>query len=104
VLKALAWGRGLRGTPLDLFGRTRIRRLERALAADYTRVVEQLAGALDAGSYESAVAVAESAELGRGYEDVKLRSVEVYRHRRAELGVPLGPEAGRLLSGSPAGD
>jgi indolepyruvate ferredoxin oxidoreductase len=99
VLKALARGRGLRGTPLDPFGHTLVRRLERALAADYTRTVERLVADLDAGSYERAVAVAEAAELVRGYEDVKLRSVETYRRRRAELGVPVGPEVAGLLDG-----
>jgi indolepyruvate ferredoxin oxidoreductase len=99
VLKTLARGRALRGTPLDPFGRTRVRRLERALAADYTATVQRLEAGLDAGSYERAVAVAESAELVRGYEDVKLRNVEAYRRRRGDLGVPVGPEVARLLAG-----
>jgi indolepyruvate ferredoxin oxidoreductase len=101
VLKALARGRGLRGTALDPFGRTRIRRLERALAADFTDTVNRLAAALDAAGYERAVAVAGAAELVRGYEEVKLRSVEVYRSRRAELGMPLSAEVLRLLDGDP---
>jgi indolepyruvate ferredoxin oxidoreductase len=98
VLKALARGRGLRGTPLDPFGRTVVRRLERALAAEYAETVGILSTGLDGRSYEQAVAVAESAELVRGYEDVKLRNVESYRRRRAELGVPVGSEVERLLA------
>jgi indolepyruvate ferredoxin oxidoreductase len=98
VLKALARGRGLRGTPLDPFGKTLVRRLERALAVDYNQTVVRLAAELDAGSYERAVAVAEAAELVRGYEDVKLRSVAVYRQRREELGVPLSGVVQRLLA------
>jgi indolepyruvate ferredoxin oxidoreductase len=103
VLKALAHGRALRGTALDPFGRTRIRRLERALAADYWWVVEELLAGLDAEGYDRAVAVAEAAELVRGYEEVKLRSVEGYRARRAELGKPLSAGVLRLLD-APGGE
>jgi indolepyruvate ferredoxin oxidoreductase len=99
VLKALAKGRALRGTPLDPFGRTRIRRLERALAAEYTQAVQRLAAGLDAAAYDRAVAVAEAPELVRGYEEVKLAGVERYRARREELGLPLGAEVLGLLDG-----
>jgi indolepyruvate ferredoxin oxidoreductase len=97
ALRVLARAKRLRGTPLDPFGFARIRRIERALAAEYTGTVDRLAAELDAGSYDTAVAVAEAAELVRGYEDVKLASVERYRQRRAELGVPLADEVLRLL-------
>jgi indolepyruvate ferredoxin oxidoreductase len=97
VLAGLARARALRGTPLDPFGRTRIRRLERALVADYWWTVEELLAGLDADGYDRAVAIAESAELVRGYEDVKLAGVERYRARRAELGMPLSPAVLELL-------
>ena len=60
--------------------------------------------ALDAEGYDRAVAVAEAAELVRGYEDVKLASVERYRARRAELGVPLSPGVTELLDDDSAVD
>jgi indolepyruvate ferredoxin oxidoreductase len=97
VLSVLAHGRVLRGTPFDPFGAARIRRLERALAAEYTQMVGRLAASLSAAGYERAVAVAEAADLVRGYEDVKLAAVQRYRKRRKELGNPLGPEVCRLL-------
>ncbi|MEU8250305.1 indolepyruvate ferredoxin oxidoreductase family protein [Nonomuraea sp. NPDC048916] len=97
VLRALARGRVLRGTPLDPFGFARVRRLERALAAEYRDVVTELARTLDAASHDRAVAVAEAAELVCGYEGVKLAGVQRYRERRAELGVPLGDGVLRLL-------
>jgi indolepyruvate ferredoxin oxidoreductase len=99
VLAGLARARALRGTPLDPFGRTRIRRLERALVADYWWTVEELIAGLDAEGYERAVAVAESAELVRGYEEVKLAGVERYRTLRAELGLPVSPAVAELLDG-----
>ncbi|MGH3565406.1 MAG: indolepyruvate ferredoxin oxidoreductase family protein [Pseudonocardia sp.] len=87
VLRVLARGKALRGTPLDPFGRTEIRRLERALRDEYRVLVLRLAAGLTASSYAAAVAAAEAADLVRGYEDVKLANVERYRARLTELGV-----------------
>jgi indolepyruvate ferredoxin oxidoreductase len=97
VLKLLAQGRRLRGTPLDPFGLARMRRIERALVADYADTVTRLAGALDPASYERAVAIADAPELVRGYEGIKLASVHRYRERRAELGQPLSAALLALL-------
>jgi len=103
VLRVLAVGKRLRGTPLDPFGMAKVRRIERALAAEYTDVIDRLADALepsseDTGAYDTAVAVAKAAKLVRGYEDVKLASVERYLARRSELSVPLGDGVLGLLS------
>ena len=87
VLQTLARAKGLRGTPLDPFGRTEVRRLERALRDSYRAMVLRLAAELSTSSYATAVAAAEAAELVRGYEDVKLANVARYRTRLAELGV-----------------
>jgi len=97
VLRGLAKGKVLRGTPLDPFGYARVRRLERALADDYTAVVRRLSGHLDAAGYQRAVDLAEAAEIVRGYEDVKLARVARYRARRAELGAPLPENVLRFL-------
>ncbi|TCK21662.1 indolepyruvate ferredoxin oxidoreductase family protein [Pseudonocardia endophytica] len=97
VLRGLARGKVLRGTPLDPFGRTEIRRLERELRDGYRAMVLRLAGSLRAGDgsdhgsdYDTAVAAARAAEEIRGYEEVKLAGVERYRRRLAELGVSGG--------------
>ena len=87
VLRTLARGRVLRGTPFDPFGRTEVRRLERELRDSYRAMVLRLAAGLTAESYGTAVAAAEAADLVRGYEEVKLAAVERYRARLAELGV-----------------
>jgi indolepyruvate ferredoxin oxidoreductase len=85
VLRVLATGKRLRGTPLDPFGATRIRRLERHLVAEYRDTIERLIR--DFASIESATAVeiAELPGLIRGYEHVKLASVGRYRDRLAGL-------------------
>jgi indolepyruvate ferredoxin oxidoreductase len=85
VLRVLAIRKRLRGTPLDPFGATRIRRLERHLVAEYRETIERLIR--DFASIESATAV-EIAELPgfiRGYEHVKLASVGRCRDRLAGL-------------------
>ncbi|MBO0773089.1 MAG: hypothetical protein J2P35_16665, partial [Actinobacteria bacterium] len=79
--------RRLRGTPLDPFGYTRIRRMERELRDSYRAMVTRLTGSLTAASYDTAVAAAQAAELVRGYEQIKAASVDRYRARLAELGV-----------------
>jgi indolepyruvate ferredoxin oxidoreductase len=96
-LRALARLRGLRGTPVDPFGHTRVRRLERALAAEYTGLVDALAAELSAEGYAAAVALAEAPALVRGYEGVKLAAVGRYAARRAELGRPLPAAVTDLL-------
>ena len=90
ALRVLARGKGLRGTALDPFGRTAIRRLERELRDSYRAMVLRLADELTPSSYPTAVAAAAAAELVRGYEDVKLAGVRRYRDRLAELGVAGG--------------
>ncbi|WP_345712240.1 DUF6537 domain-containing protein, partial [Kineococcus glutinatus] len=97
ALRVLARGRVLRGTPLDPFGHTRTRRLERALAAEVAELVPRLAAGLGAGGVERAVAVLDAVEEVRGYEDVKLAGVRRYAARRAELGFPLPARVGGLL-------
>jgi indolepyruvate ferredoxin oxidoreductase len=86
-LQLLAKGRVVRGTPLDPFGYTAIRKLERELRDSYRALVLRLADELSVESYSRAVAAAEAADLVRGYEDVKLANVERYRAKLAELGI-----------------
>jgi indolepyruvate ferredoxin oxidoreductase len=87
VLRGLARGKRLRGTRLDPFGQTSIRRLERELRDSYTALVTRLSGGLTEATYDTAVAAAEAAELVRGYEEVKVRNAARYRARLAELGL-----------------
>jgi indolepyruvate ferredoxin oxidoreductase len=87
VLRGLAQAKRLRGTPLDPFGRTEVRRMERELRDSYTAMIARLTGSLTEANYDTAVAAAEAAELVRGYEGVKEANVVRYRERLAELEV-----------------
>jgi indolepyruvate ferredoxin oxidoreductase len=82
LLTALRW---LRGTPFDPFGRTRVRRTERALISEYSATIEMLLAGLTEGNHALAVEIAGLPGLVRGYEEIKLRAVDAYRERTAEL-------------------
>jgi len=86
VLRALAAGKRLRGTVLDPFGYAHVRRVERRLLAEYTDLITGVADTLDEHNYDRAVQVAGLADTVRGYEGVKLASVEVYRAKLREMG------------------
>ena len=89
VFALLRRGKWLRGSFLDPFGRSRVRRIERELPDEY---LDGLRRALDTasttGNLDDALLVAELPDLVRGYEDVKLRNVERFRTRMAELTLP----------------
>ena len=85
AFQALRAMRGLRGTSMDPFGRTRIRVLERALIEEYLGLVDHLIGRLSPDTAALAVRLAELPDSVRGYEDVKMRTVESYHQAMAEL-------------------
>jgi indolepyruvate ferredoxin oxidoreductase len=87
ALVTLARLRFLRGTAFDPFGHARMRKVERALAREYSQLVSELTTDLDAESYERAVAAASAVDLVRGYEEIKLAGIERYRRRIVELGL-----------------
>ncbi len=99
VMRGLARGRVLRGTPFDPFGHTSVRRVERELVIDYLALADRLVADLPNIGVKQAATVASTAELVRGYEEVKLRSVKAYRQRREELGYPLNANLVALLNG-----
>jgi len=86
-LRTLARGKRLRGTALDPFARTEVRRVERDLRDSYTAMITRLTGSLTDSSYDTAMAAAEAADLVRGYEEIKLANVARYHARLAELGI-----------------
>ena len=83
LLVALRAGRRVRGTPFDVFGYSRMRRLERGLIAEYEGVVRDLTDRLGTVPLDRAVEVAQLPDLVRGYEALKLANVDRYH---AELG------------------
>ncbi len=87
ALRILAQGKRLRGgTRFDPFGYSRVRRTERDLIAEYITIVTRLAAGLDQAGYDRAVEIAALADMVRGYEGIKLASVEAYHGKLRELG------------------
>ena len=78
VLKAL---RRLRGTPFDLFGYARVRRVERELITEYRTLMEAELDSLTRATYERAVKLAQLPDVIRGYEEVKLAGVQRFREQ-----------------------
>ena len=82
--RVLYAGRGVRGTAWDVFGRTEVRRTERALPGEYRAAVAAVLPRLSAGTLPALVALAELPDMVRGYEDVKLANVARFRSALAE--------------------
>lgn len=87
ALKVLAKGKVLRGTRLDPFGYAHVRKVERELLSHYTTMIKRLADELGPETYATATEAAGLPDLIRGYEDIKLGNVELYRSRLRALGI-----------------
>ena len=77
--KLLAKLKGLRGTPLDVFGRTEERKEERALIAEYRASIEEVLAGLNPQNHATAVDIARIPELIKGYGHVKARHLAAAR-------------------------
>src|SRR3954468_357263 len=82
---ALRAMRRVRGTPLDLFGYTAMRRTERRLAHDYEADIREVIGRLTSADLADAARLAALPLEIRGYEGVKLAALERYELDRAAL-------------------
>jgi indolepyruvate ferredoxin oxidoreductase len=85
AFRVLAKLKFLRGTALDVFGRSEERKMERQLIADYERDIAELLATLDATRLDSAIAIAGLPEKVRGFGHVKARNAEAMRRQREEL-------------------
>ncbi|MDO9133433.1 indolepyruvate ferredoxin oxidoreductase family protein [Hydrogenophaga sp.] len=85
AFKWLARFKGLRGTALDIFGRTEERRTERALIGEYRADVEALLAQLAATNLDLAVEIARIPEHIKGFGHVKERNLVAARTRREGL-------------------
>jgi indolepyruvate ferredoxin oxidoreductase len=87
--------RRLRGTRLDPFGRAEVRRVERELIDEYEAIVAEALTLLTPETHDAVVDLLELPDVVRGYEEIKLRNVTLYR-KRAEAALK------RLRTGRPA--
>jgi len=79
--KLLAPMKIVRGTALDVFGKTEERRQERALIEEYRAAIEGILSTLSASNRDAAAAFARVPEQIRGYGHVKARHLVVARRQ-----------------------
>jgi indolepyruvate ferredoxin oxidoreductase len=84
ALRALRASKRLRGTRLDPFGRTEMRRTERALVGEFLVAMDEVYAHLGPENLADAVAIAKLPDVVRGYEDLKLRRVRDYSRELAD--------------------
>ncbi|MDQ3577539.1 MAG: 2-oxoacid ferredoxin oxidoreductase, partial [Actinomycetota bacterium] len=85
MFKTLRALRRLRGTAFDPFGRAHLRKVERELITEYVRIVEDTTARLTPANYAMAVELANTPDMIRGYEEIKLESVTRFRAQVAAL-------------------
>ncbi|WP_372622858.1 indolepyruvate ferredoxin oxidoreductase family protein [Falsiroseomonas sp.] len=81
----LRHGKALRFTPLDPFGRTEERRMERALVAEFREGIEAMLPKLSAATHDAICNWAEAAAGIKGFGPIKARNVGQTRARWAEI-------------------
>ena len=79
LLRLLASGKRLRGTPVDVFGWAKLRRTERAMIAEYREAIQALSRSLTSANVDEAVAIAGLPDEVRGYESLKTKRAADYR-------------------------
>ena len=89
--RALYRMRRLRGTKLDPFGRAEVRRVERELIDEYGEMVEETLAKLTPETRATALELLELPDVIRGYEEIKLRNVTLFRKRAEALRRRLSP-------------
>ena len=85
VFRGLARLKFLRGTPLDPFGHTKERRIERALIEEYRDCILELLPDLRPDNLALAIRIASLPEHIRGYGHIKQRHLAVAREQWASL-------------------
>ena len=100
VFRLLAKLRFLRGTPLDIFGRSADRKLERELIALYEKDVAAVLDLLSPATIDTAVELLSLPDRIRGYGPVKEKAANEAKARHAQLVADLAspPPAPRQLA------
>jgi indolepyruvate ferredoxin oxidoreductase len=75
----------LRGTPLDVFGNTEERKMERALIGEYVASIDELLAKLHADNHALALEIANLPDAVKGFGHVKARNVAAARSRGSSL-------------------
>jgi len=85
AFRVLASLRGLRGTPLDVFGYTHERKVERQLIRDYEALIREVMDKLTPANHATAVGLANIPQKIRGFGHIKDRNLKAAKAEEAEL-------------------
>jgi indolepyruvate ferredoxin oxidoreductase len=85
AMRGLASLRLVRGTWLDLFGKTKERRHERAMRAEYQRMLGLIEQGLNASNHGAAVGLAQWPEQIRGFGHVREKAIATHVARWGQL-------------------
>jgi indolepyruvate ferredoxin oxidoreductase len=85
AFKLIAKLRRLRGAPLDIFGYSAERKLERRLIADYETIIEEMIAGLKAENHRIAIDLASVPEHIRGFGHVKEQHLAQAKTHEAQL-------------------
>jgi len=81
----LARMKRIRGGPLDVFGYTAERKMERELIGDYRQRIQHIATSLNKNNLNLAIEIADAPDSIRGYGPVKLAAIRETELRQNEL-------------------
>jgi indolepyruvate ferredoxin oxidoreductase len=85
AFRVLAGLKGLRGTPLDVFGYSHERRTERQLIRDFEALVGEILARLNAENHAAAVGLAAVQQKIRGFGHIKDRNLKAAKAEEAAL-------------------
>ena len=75
--------KSLRGTRFDPFGRTAMRRLERALVVEFESALDSIIASVTEANLAEATRIVGLPDSVRGYEELKLRRAAAYQEELA---------------------
>jgi indolepyruvate ferredoxin oxidoreductase len=89
ALRGLRAMRRVRGTAVDPFGYSAVRRMERQLIREYRANMQRAFETVTPGTYDLACELAALPDMVRGYEQIKVANVERYRAELARINTEL---------------
>ena len=85
MFRVLARLRHLRGTPVDIFGRSKERQLERRLIGEYEALIDEILAHLSPANHQIAIELASSPAEIRGFGHVKEANIAAFKARKEAL-------------------
>ena len=85
VFGVLAALKPIRGTPLDIFGYSAERKMERALIGEYQKTMDEISGSISSNNRDLAIALAALPLDIRGFGQVQAKHAETAAKKREEL-------------------